>query len=146
MRLSSRIVQRLPKWVRLSPLDVMFVCMGLPSSFAAVVGLARSNAMAEILPWWGPRLWSTALFVGCVAWLVGLTSIKESGDTLIITRMPFLLLGLHLVSITCATYAAVVILFAGWVGLLPVTTYLVVAFGTWLRRVDFESRYRGDYR
>lgn len=146
MSLSGRIVHRLPKWVRISPLDVMFVFLGLPSSLAAVVGLARSNALAEILPWWGPRLWSTALFIGCVAWLVGLTSIRETDDALILTRMPSLLLGLHLVSITSLTYALVVVLFAGWAGILPATAYLVVSLGTWLRRVDFETRYRGEYK
>lgn len=124
----------------------MFVFLGLPSSLAAVVGVARSSALDVVLPWWGPRLWSIALFVGCVAWLVGLTSIKETKDALVLTRMPSLLLGLHLVSITCLTYAAVVIVFAGWSGTLAATSYLVVSMGTWLRRVDFETRYRGEYK
>lgn len=146
MGISGRIVRRLPRWVRVSPLDVMFVILGLPSSLAAILGLARSNALADVLPWWGVRLWSAALFVGCVAWLVGLTSIQENNGVLVLTRMPTLLLGLHLVSISTATYAVVLILISGWTGLLAAMAYLVVAGGTWLRRVDFTSRYRGDPR
>lgn len=144
MSLSGRLVRKLPKWVRVSPLDVMFVFLGIPSSLAAVAGLAQSNALADVLPWWGPKLWAVALLVGCLAWLVGLTSITENNGILVLTRMPALLLGLHLVSITCLTYAAVLIIFSGWTGLLAATAYLVIAFGTWLRRVDFSSRYRGE--
>jgi hypothetical protein len=143
MSLSGRIVRKLPKWVRVSPLDVMFVFLGLPSSLAAVVGVAQSNAL-DVLPWWGPKLWAVALFIGCLAWLVGLTSVRETNGILILTRMPILLLGLHLVSITCLTYAAVLILFSGWTGVLAATAYLVISFGTWLRRVDYMARHRGD--
>lgn len=144
MSLSGRIVRKLPKWIRVSPLDVMFVFLGLPSSLAAMAGVAQSNALADVLPWWGPKLWAVALFIGCCAWLVGLTSVKENNGILILTRMPALLLGLHLVSITCLTYAAVVIVFSGWTGVLAATAYLVIAFGTWLRRVDYMARHRGD--
>lgn len=143
MGLSSRVVRKLPTWVRINPLDVMFVCMGIPSSLVSLVGVARSNALTNVLPWWGPKLWSASLLVGCVAWLVGLTSITENNGVLVLTRMPSLLLGLHLVSMACLTYAVVVTIAAGWAGLLPSVIYLVVAGGTWLRRVDLSSRVKG---
>lgn len=144
MGLSGRIVRRLPLWVRSSPLDVMFVFMGLPSSLVTLLGLTHSSALAELLPWWGIRIWALALFAGCVAWLVGLTSVQEDEGVRVLTRLPALILGLHLVSITCLTYAVAVILFAGWFGFLTATLYLVIAGGTWLRRVDLVSRQRGD--
>lgn len=145
MSLSGRVVQRLPKWVRVNPLDVMFVFMGIPSSIATLAGVARSNALTNVLPWWGPRLWAAALLIGCVSWLAGLTSIQENNGVLVLTRMPALLLGLHLVSIACLAYAVVVIVATGWTGVLAATAYLVVAGGTWLRRVDFSSRFRGEH-
>lgn len=123
----------------------MFVFMGIPSSVASLAGVARSNAMANVLPWWGPRVWAAALLVGCVAWLVGLTSITENNGVLVLTRMPALLLGLHLVSMTCLTYAVVVVISSGLTGLLASTAYLVVAGGTWLRRVDLSSREKGEH-
>lgn len=122
----------------------MFVFMGLPTGLAAAVGLTQSSAMAEILPWWGIRIWAVALAVGCVAWLVGLTSVHEDSGSLVLTRLPAMILGLHLVSITCLTYAVAVFLFAGWLGLLTATLYLVIAGGTWLRRVDLITRQQGD--
>lgn len=146
MSLSNRMVRRLPLWVRANPMDVMFVFLGLPTSLASAVGLSQSSALHQVLPWWGPRLWSTALLVGCVAYLIGVTSVKEVGGSLIITRMPALLLGLHLISITTATYAVVVLVFAGWAGLVPALAYLVVSLGMWIRRVDVRGQYQGGAR
>ncbi|MEV0237553.1 hypothetical protein [Nonomuraea sp. NPDC050786] len=132
--------------MRANPMDVMFVFLGLPTSLASVVGLSQSTALHHVLPWWGPRLWSIALLAGCVAYLIGVTSVREMLGALVIVRLPALLLGLHLISIASLTYAVVVLMFAGWSGLVPAVAYLVVSLGTWVRRVDLRGRYSREDR
>ena len=91
-------------------------------------------------------MWAAALLAGCVAYLIGVTSVKEMLGTLVITRLPALLLGLHLISIAAGTYAVVVLMFAGWAGVVPAVAYLVICLGTWVRRVDVRGRYSGGER
>jgi hypothetical protein len=122
----------------------MFVFLGIPSGLLNIAGLTRSNALASVLPWWGVKVWSVAILAGCVMWLIGLTGITANNGHLVLTRMPALLLGLYLVSMTTLTYGIALIVAAGWGGVLAAVPLFVVAGGTWLRRVDFSSRFKGE--
>jgi hypothetical protein len=125
-------------------MDVMFVFLGIPSGILNLAGLARSNALVNVLPGWGTKVWAVAILAGCVMWLVGLTSITENNGHLVLTRMPALLLGLYLVSLTTLVYGVALIVFSGWSGFLASVPLFVISGGTWLRRVDFSSRFRGE--
>jgi hypothetical protein len=125
-------------------MDAMFAFLGTFSSISTLIGLAQPSSLMRFLPWWGPLLWSVCLLLGCVTWMVGLTSIKENNGHLVLTRMPALILGLYLVSISCAAYAVALVIVAGPQGILAGTSFLAIAAGTYLRRVDFASRFRGD--
>lgn len=144
MSVSGRIVRRLPVWVRANPMDCTLVMLGIPGGVLSLAGVARSSALAEILPWWGPALWSAALVVGCAAWLVGLTSVREADGRLVITRMPAMLLGLQVVSMSALTYGVMIVATAGWAGLVASLYVFVVGAGTWIRRVDLLMRFRGQ--
>lgn len=142
MNISGRIVRRLPAWVRLTPMDVMFAVMGLMSSVGSLLGITEPSSITRVLPEWGAVLWSVCLLVGCMAWLAGLTSVKENNGSFVLRRMPALLLGLYLVSLAAFAYGVVIMIFAGLAGVFPGLTLLAVAGGTYLRRVDFASRFR----
>lgn len=144
MGIQARIVHKLPKWIRLAPMDVMFAFLGAFSSVSTLVGWAQPSSLSQFLPWWGPLLWSICLLTGCTAWVVGLTSIKENNGHLVLTRMPALILGLYLVSIASLAYAAALVIVAGPRGLVAATSFLAISAGTYLRRIDFASRFRGD--
>lgn len=140
----GKIVSRFPVWVRTAPLDATFCVLGLPSSVVAVVGLIQSPALVEFLPGWGRLIWSIALFFGCLFWLIGLSSIKENNGHFVVTRMPIMILGLHLASTSALVYGVSIILFAGTSGVLSAWPVLVFAAGTWLRKIDFASRFRQE--
>jgi purine-cytosine permease-like protein len=125
-------------------MDTLFALMGLVSSIASLVGLSEPSSLTKVLPWWGPILWSLALFVGCVAWLIGLTSIKENNGHLVLTRMPALILGLYLVSVATLVYGIALLIFAGWTAAVAALIMFATSGGTYLRRVDFASRFRGE--
>lgn len=144
MGIQARLVRRLPQWVRVAPLDVMFSVLGFFSSVVSLVGVAEPNSLTRVMPWWGPMLWSICLLLGCGAWIAGLSSIKENNGHLVLTRMPALIFGLYLVSLASLAYALVLIVFAGWNGAIVSISFFAVAGGTYLRRVDFASRFRGD--
>lgn len=144
MGIQAKLVYKLPKWIRLTPMDALFAFMGLFSSIASLAGLSEPSSLTRVLPWWGPILWSLALFVGCSAWLVGLTSIRENNGHLVLTRMPALILGLYLVSISTLVYGIALLVFAGWTAAVAALIMFAASGGTYLRRVDFASRFRGE--
>lgn len=139
-----RLVRRLPVWVRTQPLDCMFALLGLPSGVISLIGVVRSRALEELLPWWATRLWAVCLLVGCVAWLAGASGVRERDGQLVATRLPAWMLGLHLLSLACAVYGTAIIVIAGWAGLLAAYPLIVGAAGTYIRRVDLADRYRGQ--
>jgi hypothetical protein len=142
--IQGRIVHKLPKWIRMTPMDVMFAFLGTLSASTSLIGLSQPSSLTRILPWWGPMLWSLCLLIGCLAWLSGLSSVKENNGHMVLTRMPALIFGLYLVSLSSFTYGVILLVIAGTGGLVAATTFFAVAAGTYLRRVDFASRYRGD--
>lgn len=144
MSLTGRMIGKLPVWARTAPLDATFCVLGIPSSALTVLGFARSPTLIELLPDWGLLLWSVCLFVGCMAWLAGLTSIKENNGHMIVTRMPVMIFGLYLVSLAAVVFGLALVLIGGWNGVLAAWPVLVFAAGTYLRRVDLASRFRRD--
>lgn len=144
MGLQSRIIRRLPVWVRSNPLDVMFIVILTPSSVLSLAGIAQSNAMAQTLPWWGTKIGALMMLVGCVFWAVGITSVHASNGILVLSRMPALLLGLHLVSVTTLSYAVLVLTVSGRAGVTVSAYLLAMAGGTWLRRIDLTDQFRGE--
>lgn len=144
MGIQMRLVRKLPAWVRLAPLDVMFSFMGLVSSITLLLGPARTGSINSILPRWGSLLWGVCLLVGCLAWLIGLTSIQDKGSAMVVSRMPYLIFGLYLVSMAASVYGLVVIMFAGWNGVVAGTSFMAVAGGTYLRRIGFADQLRGN--
>lgn len=147
MGIQNRLTRRLPVWVRTAPLDATFCVLGIPSSALAVAGVVQSRTLVEFLPGWGRLLWSACLFFGCLFWFIGLTSIKENNGHMIVTRMPILIFGLYLTSLSALVYGVALILIGGWAGVLAAWPVLVFAGGTWLRRLDLVSRFReeGDH-
>jgi hypothetical protein len=139
-----RLVARLPVWARTQPLDCMFALLGLPSGVLSLLGVVRSRAMEELLPWWATRLWAVCLLVGCVAWLAGASSVRERDGLVVATRLPAWMLGLHLLSLACAVYAVAIIVVGGWAGVLAAYPLVVAAAGTYIRRVDLVDRFRGQ--
>lgn len=139
-----RLVKRLPAWVLLQPLDCMFAALGLPSGIISLLGVARSRALDQLLPWWATRLWAACLLVGCIAWLAGASSVRELDGQLVATRLPAYILGLHLLSLACAVYAVAIIVIGGWAGALAAYPLIVGAAGTYIRRVYLIDRYRGQ--
>lgn len=142
MGLQSRLVNRLPIWIKTAPLDATFCVLGIPGAALSIVGVIQSRSLDEFLPGWGRLLWSICLFFGCLFWLTGLTSIKFSDGHLAIIRMPILIFGLYLSSLAALVYGVSLILVGGGSGVIEAWPILVFAGGTWLRRVDLVSRYR----
>lgn len=144
MGLQRRVIRRLPVWVRSNPLDVMFILILTPSSVLSLAGVAQSNAMAQTLPWWGTKLAAVALLTGCVFWAVGITSVHANNGILVLSRMPALLLGLHVVSVTTLSYAVLVFTVSGRAGVTVGAYLLAMAGGTWLRRIDLADQFQGE--
>lgn len=143
MSLQQRLVGRLPVWARTQPIDVMFALLGIPSGVAALSGIARSRALALLLPHWATYLWGVCLVAGCIAYLAGLTSLRERDGHLVITRLPVLLFGLQILSPAALVYGVAIIVISGWAGLLAAWPLLVAAIATWIRRVEL-TRHRQD--
>lgn len=144
MSLSGRVVRRLPVWVRVSPLDAMFSLLGMLAGASNLVGLSQARSINTVLPWWGQLIWAIALMLGCLFWMIGLTSVREENGGYVIRRMPVFIFGLQLVSHAALVYAAVIVLFSGWGGVVASLSFLAVAMGTWLRWVDLRDRFRGE--
>lgn len=142
MGIQMRLVRKLPAWIRLAPLDVMFAVMGLASSIGLLLGPAQPGSLHNVLPRWGPILWGVCLLVGCLAWMIGLTSIQRKGGAVVVSRMAYLIFGLYLVSLAALVYGLVVILFSGWSGVIAGALFMAVAGGTYLRRIDFADQLR----
>lgn len=142
-KISSRVVRGLPEWIRISPIDTMIAFMGVLSSATNLIGMGSSRTLS-VMPVWGRVLWGVAFLVGCACWLVGLTSLKKSNGHYVFSRIPAMILGLYLVSLTAFAYGVGIVFLAGWAGVLPATSMWAVALGTWLRRVDVSDRFRGD--
>ncbi|GII87690.1 hypothetical protein Ssi03_56800 [Sphaerisporangium siamense] len=138
------LVTRLPAWVRTQPLDAMFAVLGIPSAVATLTGVATSHALETLLPWWANRLWALCLLAGCIAWLAGLSGVRELEGRLVVTRLPVLLLGLQLLSMTCLVYAVAIVAVAGWDGVLAAYPLLVGTLATYIRRADLLCRRGGD--
>jgi hypothetical protein len=144
MGLQGRIVKRFPVWLRTAPLDATFCMLGIPAGLLAVLGLTRSSAVATLLPDWGYLLWGVCLFLGCLFWFLGLISIKENNGHLVVTRMPIMIFGLYLSSLSALVFGLAIILIAGSTGLLAAWPVLVFSAGTWLRKVDLAYRFRQE--
>jgi len=121
----------------------MLAFMGVVSSSTNLIGLGSSRTLS-VMPGWGRVLWGVAFLVGCACWLIGLTSLKRHNDHYVFSRIPTLILGLYLVSLTAFTYGVGIVFLAGLAGVLPATSMWAVAVGTWLRRIDVSDRFRGD--
>lgn len=139
----NKVIRRVPTWVRLAPLDAMCAVWGSASSVSILLRVNASHALM-FMPPWGRVLWAIALLVGCVCWLVGLSSTKLVDGHWTLTRVPALIFGLYLVSLAALLYGVIVLVVAGWGGVLPAASFLAIAGGTWLRRVDFSTRHRGE--
>jgi hypothetical protein len=131
-----RLVRRLPLWVRAQPLDTLLSVLGIPSGVASLVGAADSRALAALLPQWAVYLWSINLIVGCVCWLAGASSVREQDGHLVTRRLPIYVLGLHLLSLSCAVYGVAILVIGGAAGLLGGYPLLVIATGLYIRRVN----------
>lgn len=136
------LVRRLPAWVRAAPIEVMVAVFGIPSGLAAMLGPASSRALAELLPWWAGKLWAVCLVAGCIAWLAGLSSVREVDGRLTVGRLPIMLLGLRLLSMAAAVYGTAIIVISGREGLLAAWPLLVLALGTAVRCADLSNRAR----
>jgi hypothetical protein len=99
-----------------------------------------------MLPVWTETLWSAVLLIGCVAWLLGIisTRLDIETNTVIIGRVPAMLLGLSLVCIAALVYAVAVIVSAGWSGVLASLYPFAIAGGTYIRRADILGRLRNS--
>lgn len=104
--------------------------MGLPSGIAALLGPASSRALDTLLPPWARPLWAVCLIVGCVAWAAGITSVRQRGERLVITRLHVMVLGLRLLSLAALVYALAILIVSGWAGILAAFPLLSVSFGT----------------
>lgn len=125
-----RLVRHLPVWVQQEPLGVMCVLLGLPSGLAALIGPASSRALDTLLPFWARPLWAGCLVLGCLAWAAGITSVRQRGHQLVITRLPVMILGLQLISLAALVYGLAIIVLSGWAGLLAAFPLFAVSFGT----------------
>lgn len=142
MGYQDRFVRKFPPWVLVAPLDAMLCVMGIPAGVLSAINVARSVSLIELLPSWGRLLWSLCLLFGCIAWLIGLTSMKEINGHTVVSRMPILIFGLYLVSLSAFVYGVALIVVVGLPGLLAAWPILVFAAGTWLRRLDLVGRFR----
>lgn len=141
-----RMVARLPVWVQEQPLGVMSVLLGIPSGLAALVGPATSRALDTLLPPWARPIWAACLILGCIAWGVGITSIRQRGALLIITRLQALILGLRLISLAALVYALAIILISGWAGALAAYPLLVVSAATAVEQAVHANRAEAEHR
>jgi hypothetical protein len=137
-----RLVARLPVWMQEGPIGSMCVLLGIPAGIAALVGPASSRALDTLLPVWARILWAGCLIVGCVAWGIGLTSVRNVGGVSVITRLPSMLLGLRLIANAAIVYAIAIIVVSGWAGMLAAWPLGVVAFGTTIEWAVLDTRRR----
>lgn len=142
MSLSGRVVDRLPRWIRLSPLDAFLSGAFGAGGLLTLIGYSEPTSIEQVLPLWGRILWAVCLVIGCSAWIAGLTSVRENNGSFVLTRMPALLFGLYLISIGSVAYGAVVILFAGWSGLVTGVVLLAISGALFVHRVNLARRYR----
>jgi hypothetical protein len=135
-----RLVVHLPVWAQTQPISVMCVLLGAPAGLAALVGPARSPALDVVLPLWARSLWAACLLTGCLAWGAGLVSMRRDGDRLVIRRLPAMILGLQLISLTAAVYGTAIIVVGGWAGVLAAWPLSVVAAGTAVEQAVLGNR------
>jgi hypothetical protein len=133
---SVRLVSRLPVWVRQQPIDAMFALLGIPSGLAALIGPAKSRALTQVLPHWVVVLWGACLVIGCVCYLIGLTSMREHEGRLVVTRLPVMAFGLQILSPAALVYGTAIIAVSGWAGVLASWPLAVAAAATWIRRTE----------
>lgn len=146
MGIQIKLVRKLPRGIQHFPLDFTFVVLGIPSAFVSLLGLTESKALDEALPGWADTAWALTLLVGCVCWGIGVFSTRAADErTVLITRVPVMVLGLSLVSVASFVYGIALLLSVGWNGLLAAVPLLAFSFGTYIRRVSLVSRSRdGD--
>lgn len=145
MSLSGRVIQRLPRWIRLTPLDAFLsVALGA-GGLMSLIGFSEPSSIEQVLPMWGRALWSICLVIGCFSWIAGLTSIKENNGSFVLTRMPILLFGLYLVSLAALAYGIVIIVFAGWAGAVSGAVLLAISGALFVHRVNLARRYRSEH-
>ncbi|WP_062441225.1 hypothetical protein [Herbidospora daliensis] len=139
-----RLVRHLPEWVQAQPISVMCVLLGIPSGVLTLVGPSTSRALDTVLPFWARPLWAASLLLGCLAWGAGLASVREVDGRLVVRRLPAMILGLQLISITALVYGVAIITVGGWAGALAAWPLGVVAFGTAVEQAVLSNR-RGAY-
>ena len=145
MGFQERLLAHLPPGVRSHPLETSLSLMGVPAGISILFRLSNSRAL-DVLP--GPILtvWAIVWTIGCIAWFVGLvfSDEKDTGNQVVITHVPALLLGLWFVSVSALVYGVAVIVVGGLSAVLAAVAPLCIAAGTYVRRIDLRQRIKGE--
>lgn len=109
--LPAGVVARSPEWFLAAALSL--------SGLAIVTGLSEPPSVEKLL--WHPvyYCWGGSLLLGGIAMISGLSSIRwlDGMDRYVITRVAIYALGLRLLGLTSAAYAAAILVVGGWNGL-----------------------------
>lgn len=144
MALQSRMISKLPAGIRIHPIEGVFATLGLITATLAIVGGVSSAVLARF-PWWGVVLWTSSLFIGCGAWLLGLLSTSvEKFDTVAIRKVPIYTFGLTLVSGSALVYGIAIVILVGWDAGLSALTWFMLSIGTYVRRTYLVSSVKGE--
>lgn len=145
MGFQQRIIRSLPRGIQHFPLDSTFVVLGIPSAVLSLLGISTSASLSSFLPTWAHYVWSSAMLVGCLSWGMAVLSTELTEERyVVIRRVPLMILGLSLVSVTSFVYGLALIAFGGWSGLNASFAFLAVSAGTYLRRVNLSIRLSVD--
>lgn len=144
MGLQTKILRRLPPGIRVYPLDAMLALLGLPSGISALVGLASSRALDELLPVASRALWAACLIIGSACWLWGVLGTRIVDGLMEMRRVPIMILGLYLLSSAALVYAVALLMLSGIQALLAAWSLLAFSAGLYLRRIDLAAQYRRE--
>lgn len=146
MGIQRFLLRLLPVGIRARSVEATFAILGILLVVLAATGVTGTRVL-QTFPWWGVALWEMCLFVGCVAWLVGILSAKRQDslpDAVLITRIPVYAFGLTLVSGASAMLAIAIVAFAGVRYGLTSVVWFMLAIGTFVRRADLVDRTKGE--
>lgn len=146
MGFQDRLLAILPTGVRSHPLEASVSLIGVPAGISILFRISNSRAL-DTLPSPILTVWALVWTIGCLAWFVGLvfSDENESGNEIVITHVPALMLGLWFVSVSALVYGIAVLFVSGLSGIFASVAPLCIAGGTYIRRIDLKRRTKGDH-
>jgi drug/metabolite transporter (DMT)-like permease len=114
-------------------MDALIATLGLFGGLFTATGVAPTRSLREIFPW-VPVAWGIILFLGCLAWMIGILTVVKTDHRVVIRMVPTLVLGLGLSGISALVYGLSLIAANGWSGVTASFPLLAFSAGAYLRR------------